>query len=100
MRLESSSCRLVYFRGRRGVVPKASRSAPRIRIIGEVMATTMTGGVHENPHGYPHRSKKIEKSVMNANVPGPEGHRCWPGRSMRTAKHQLKGFMVPIMRGS
>jgi hypothetical protein len=36
------------------------------------MATTMTVGVHENPHENPHHSKKIEKSVMNANVPGQE----------------------------
>jgi hypothetical protein len=34
------------------------------------MATTMTDEAHQNPHENPHHSKKIEKSVMNANVPG------------------------------
>jgi hypothetical protein len=36
------------------------------------MSTTMTDEAHQNPHENPHHSKKIEKSVMNANVPGQE----------------------------
>jgi hypothetical protein len=36
------------------------------------MSTTMTDEAHQNPHDNPHHSKKIEKSAMNANVPGQE----------------------------
>jgi hypothetical protein len=75
-------------------VPMARHSLRSCRIVWESMAPTMKSGVHENRNENLHGWRNFEKCSCSSDV----SIEAW--RSDPQPFSQVKGFMMPMMKGS
>ncbi len=71
-----------------GAVPSACHSVRSCLIVGESVAATMKGRVHQTPHQNPHDSKKLEKSLPPDKRPGQRLNESEDGQSTWSDLHR------------